>query len=36
MPSLSLLLGVMAAALLVYAIGYAVFNRYASVYAEIV
>jgi lipopolysaccharide transport system permease protein len=36
MPSLSLLLGVMATALLVYAIGYAVFNRYASVYAEIV
>jgi lipopolysaccharide transport system permease protein len=36
MPSLSLLLGVVAAALLVYSIGYAVFKRYASVYAEIV
>ena len=36
MPSLSLLLGVVAAALLVYSVGYAVFKRYASVYAEIV
>jgi lipopolysaccharide transport system permease protein len=36
MPSLSLLSGVAAGTLLVYAIGYAVFNRYASVYAEIV
>jgi lipopolysaccharide transport system permease protein len=36
MPSLSMLLGVVAAALLVYSVGYAVFKRYASVYAEIV
>ena len=36
MPSPSLLLGVVAAALVVYSIGYAVFKRYASVYAEIV
>ncbi len=36
MPSLSLLFGVIAGALLVYTIGYAIFNRYASVYAEIV
>jgi len=36
MPSLSLLAGVFASSLAVYAIGYAVFNRYASVYAEIV
>jgi ABC-type polysaccharide/polyol phosphate export permease len=36
MPSLSLLLGVIAAALVVYSVGYAVFKRYASVYAEVV
>ena len=36
MPPLTLLLGVIAGALLVYTIGYAVFKRYASVYAEIV
>jgi hypothetical protein len=36
MPSLSLLLGVVAAAIVVYSVGYAVFKRYASVYAEIV
>jgi lipopolysaccharide transport system permease protein len=36
MPSLSMLLGVVAMALLVYSVGYAVFKRYASVYAEIV
>jgi lipopolysaccharide transport system permease protein len=36
MPSLVFLFGVFASSLLVYAIGYAVFNRYASVYAEIV
>lgn len=36
MPSPGLLFGVIAAALLVYTIGYAIFNRYSSVYAEIV
>ena len=36
MPSPALLFGVIVAALLVYLVGYAVFNRYASVYAEIV
>ena len=36
MPSPALLFGVIVAAFLVYLIGYAVFNRYASVYAEIV
>jgi lipopolysaccharide transport system permease protein len=36
MPPLPLLLGVIAAALVVYSVGYAVFKRYASVYAEIV
>jgi lipopolysaccharide transport system permease protein len=36
MPSFTLLFGMMAAALLVYLIGYAVFNRYSSVFSEIV
>jgi ABC-type polysaccharide/polyol phosphate export permease len=36
MPSLTLLFGMMTAALLVYLIGYAIFNRYASVFPEIV
>ena len=35
-PSLSLLFGVTGMAVVVCTIGYAVFNRYASVYAEIV
>jgi ABC-type polysaccharide/polyol phosphate export permease len=35
-PSFTLLFGMMAAALLVYLIGYAVFNRYSSVFSEIV
>jgi len=35
-PSLSSLLGMVAAAFLVYIIGYAIFNRYASVFPEIV
>jgi lipopolysaccharide transport system permease protein len=36
MPSLSLLYGMVVAAAAIYAIGYAIFNRYASVFAEIV
>jgi len=36
MPSFTLLLGMIAAALLVYVIGYAIFNRYCSVFSEIV
>jgi ABC-type polysaccharide/polyol phosphate export permease len=36
MPSLSLLYGMIVAAVAIYAIGYAIFNRYASVFAEIV
>lgn len=36
MPSFSLLFGMMAAAVLVYAIGYAIFHRYASIFPEIV
>jgi lipopolysaccharide transport system permease protein len=36
MPSATLLFGMIAAALLVYFIGYAIFNRYASVFPEIV
>jgi len=36
MPSATLLFGTIAAALLVYFIGYAIFNRYASVFPEIV
>ena len=36
MPSFTLLFGMIAAALLVYVIGYAIFNRYCSVFSEIV
>ncbi|MBA3555786.1 MAG: ABC transporter permease [Gemmatimonadales bacterium] len=36
MPSVPLLLGMSVAALAIYLIGYAVFNRYAAVFAEIV
>jgi lipopolysaccharide transport system permease protein len=36
MPSLSLLYGMIVAAIAIYALGYAIFNRYASVFAEIV
>jgi ABC-type polysaccharide/polyol phosphate export permease len=36
MPSFTLLFGMIAAALLVYLIGYAIFNRYCSVFSEIV
>jgi lipopolysaccharide transport system permease protein len=36
MPPLSLLYGMIVAAVAIYAIGYAIFNRYASVFAEIV
>lgn len=36
MPPLSLLLGMSAAALAIYALGHAVFNRYAAVFPEIV
>jgi ABC-type polysaccharide/polyol phosphate export permease len=36
MPSFTLLFGMIVAALLVYLIGYAIFNRYSSIFSEIV